>query len=282
MGDFRRACVVINTNWEVNQRVLEKKISESNISNLLVHSDAAKALNYIDYSIDPNENLQKHIGFIESLCENIFLPYFNYDFPKSKFYDVRLSKSEVGIIPNAFSDQKDYLKSFDPMFSLIGNNMKNKFTDYIDIVESFKEDGIFSILNNKDSGILFYGAKFSSAVIIHYVESLMNIPYRYYKEIHGQTLYKEEKKSLIFRSHFRPLNSYFDYDWKRIEEDLLDNQILQYVSKYCLFVNASKLVNFWSEMIRIDQFYFLDLPSKEWVIPRIEKLGRPFNVEDFE
>lgn len=282
MGHFRWTCVVKNINWEVNQRALKKKIAESKFRNLLIHSDAARALNYINYNTDPEENLRKHSDFIDSLCENIFLPYFNYEFPKTRFYDQLSSKSDVGVIPNEFSRRKNNLKSFDPMFSLIGNNIEKKFTDYRGVVESFKKDGIFSIFDNEDSGILFYGAKFSSAVIIHYVESLMNIPYRYYKEVNGETLFKGEKKSLIFRSHFRPMNSYLDYDWKKIEEDLLNNQILHYVSKYCLLINASKLINFWSEMIMIDEFYLLDLPSKQWVIPQINELGRCFNVEDFE
>ena len=43
-----------------------------------------------------------------------------------------------------------------------------------------------------------------------------------------------------------------------------------------------KVLDFWINKIEIDPLYFLNEESKQWVIPKINELGRGFKLTDFE
>ena len=48
------------------------------------------------------------------------------------------------------------------------------------------------------------------------------------------------------------------------------------------YIDAKSLLEFWQTKIKQDPFYLLDQKSKDWVIPMVEKLGRRFELKDFE
>ena len=49
-----------------------------------------------------------------------------------------------------------------------------------------------------------------------------------------------------------------------------------------MIFSIKKVSDYWINKINHDPFYFLDEKSKKWVIPEIEKLGRGFEMNDFE
>ena len=60
-------------------------------------------------------------------------------------------------------------------------------------------------------------------------------------------------------------------------------------SSYILQLIVGAIVGFlvtlkiyWLERLNKDPYYLLDETSKEWVIPKIEELGRQFKITDFE
>ena len=76
-----------------------------------------------------------------------------------------------------------------------------------------------------------------------------------------------------------------DYDHPKILADLVASGIcwnwkpgpLQFV-----IASSQNLVDFWMEQLANDPLYLLDNQSKGWVAPMLDKLGRGFELEDFE
>ena len=76
-----------------------------------------------------------------------------------------------------------------------------------------------------------------------------------------------------------------EYDHSRMLADLVDAGVcdvwmpgpLQFIA-----ASARLLVKFWTERLAEDSLYMLDQPTRRWVEPMLDKLGRRFELEDFE
>ena len=127
-----------------------------------------------------------------------------------------------------------------------------------------------------------YGTDISVATIIHYVESLINVPYRYEKTFNGTTKFDEKIRKLSFTSHFRPFGMNLKYDWPKINSDLQAAKSLFPISKYCYILDGAKFKNYLILKMSLDPLYLLENESRLWVKPRLERLGRSFLQQDFE
>lgn len=270
-----------NTRWRQNQEALKINIEKLGIEQLLVHSDSFKSLGFIDFGTDQNQNLARHLSFLSELSSSLVIPAFNYNFPKNLLFDFNHFESQTGAISNAFKLVQPGA-TFDPMFSMSYTSGLELFSRYQKTVNTFESSGVFSRLTGSNSGILFYGADVRSATLIHYVESMLSVPYRYEKKFKGKVSIDGIIKDLEYISHFRPMGYYLDYDWDRIKADLIRNGLVSSVGKYCHLFNAQKLFNFWYLKMKHDPLYFLDAKSRLWVEPKLNYLGRRFECSDFE
>ena len=85
--------------------------------------------------------------------------------------------------------------------------------------------------------------------------------------------------------HVRPLGHGLDYDWPRLEKDLADagvGRVLHMGGSRALSLSARWLVAFWEERMREDPLYLIDEAARTWVAPKLEELGRRFEILDFE
>jgi len=76
-----------------------------------------------------------------------------------------------------------------------------------------------------------------------------------------------------------------DYDWIKIEEDLIENRLIEkYKEKrtQILIGRIDKIVDFWLECLYDNPFYFLDKHTRNWVEAKFNELNRPFKLTDFE
>ena len=95
--------------------------------------------------------------------------------------------------------------------------------------------GVFSRLIGSNSGIL-YGADVRAATLIHYVEAMLSVPYRYEKKFTGKVSIDGIIKDLEYISHFRPMGYYLDYDWDRIKADLIRNDLVSSVENIVIYL----------------------------------------------
>jgi len=263
---------------------LAKLISQHAPSTLFVHSDSFKTLNLIKISSDPITNLVRHWETLSQIANgaSIWFPAFNYQFPKTHTFDLQNSRCEVGALPEYIRTDITTWRTIDPIFSITGSGEKPQEMISYDNLYSFGPRSIFAELYQRKSGILFYGADIKSATILHHVEAINQVPYRYDKTIFGTITSDKMKHEVSYTSHFRPMGKYLEYDWKIVLDDLIHSSILVPISKYVSYAPVSDLVDFWMDKMSQDQLYFLNKSSRSWVAPMLQNLGRRFLQSDFE
>jgi aminoglycoside N3'-acetyltransferase len=139
-------------------------------------------------------------------------------------------------------------------------------------------------MNN--SYLLHYGSKFSSSTIIHYIERISkNLIYRYDKVFNVKIIDTNQSINVKFNYHVRPIGFEIEYDWVKLESDLMTNKILdQYTDgrTQIIGIRIKDLVNFCLENLIEDPLYLLDVKTKYNVIKKLEETGRKFTINDFE
>jgi len=155
------------------------------------------------------------------------------------------------------------------------------------VLNPFGKGSAFDKLYKSDSLLMHYGSGIYSSTILHYAEYTSGtLVYRYDKLFSGSVICANGASLPVdVKFHVRPLNRHLEYDWDKIEKDLVSNGIttlLHYESTRIIICEIKKLIDFWKERLQADQLYFLDIKSKGWVEPLLQKLGRPFIINDFE
>ncbi len=263
---------------------IKKLLNNNQIERILIHSDLMHGFklqfnNRLDY-------LNLHILELNSLDRELWMPTFNYEFCGGADYSVVNSKSQVGVLSEYFRKNNADWRTKTPIFSISGNGKEPKLSENNNI-DPFGKDSSFDYLYKNNGALMQYGASFNSSTILHYVERISgNLVYRYDKIFTGNVITKDnliEKK--IVNYHVIPLNRYFEYDWNKLENELIENNILCKFEKdnTCILIcNIKKLVDFWLDKLNYNYLYLLNGKTKEWVEPMLDKLGRPFLINDFE
>ncbi|MDD4438228.1 MAG: AAC(3) family N-acetyltransferase [Tissierellia bacterium] len=213
------------------------------------------------------------------------MPVFNYNFPRSKIFNVQSDVSEIGVINEHFRKSYANWQTPIPIFSFAGTGTYPVINEN-DEIDPFDEKSIFGYLHNNNSLIMYYGAMFSSTTFIHYVERVSGLlSYRYDKYFNGKIITKDCEKDICLKYHVRPMGKEFNYDWIRLENDLINEGLLNCYKEpgtIIKIIRADILYNFWIYKITKDRLYFLDKESKMWIEPLLDKLGRSFLLSDFE
>lgn len=266
------------------------KLNSSNLgnNNFLIHSDI-KNLFLFDFK-SKKDYLSKHLNNIYDIFSefNIWMPTFNYDFTKSGVYNTKEDRSQIGILNDYFRNFCEW-RTTTPVFNFSGNGKYpiNKIQSG-DIINPFEFGSEFHYLYENDSVHCHYGSNISHSTLFHYIEGISEkLLYRYPKKFHGVIINKGVTNKVTLDYHVSPLKTRVEYDWNKIHLDLLkDNLIHEYKIfngvDYIMIFSIKKVSDYWINKLDYDPFYFLDEKSKKWVIPKIEKLGRGFEMNDFE
>jgi len=269
------------------KKQLQQKLNELSGDTILIHSDILQGFE-IPYNKDREALLISHVQEIRSLNANlnIWMPTFNYDFCKGNNYSIKDSPSQVGVLSEYFRKNISDWRTQIPVFSFAGTGEK-PILDMSGIIDPFGSHSAFQVLYERDSLLMHYGSSIKATTILHYAERMSNhLCYRYDKLFYGKVIPISGKEiDVTFNFHVRPLGKHLDYDWNKIENDLLENNILfLYKEGSCriLLCKIKDLIDFWIERIIQNPLYLLDNESKTWVEPFLDKLGRPFLITDFE
>jgi aminoglycoside N3'-acetyltransferase len=274
----------------ISLRKLVEKIIDST-SPIMIHSDiywSSKAF-LTDIPLNREEVISAHINILRQLfpSNNLWFPCFNYDFFQTRIFNPHNSNCQVGPLGEYIRLQKKSWRTLDPVFSFTGLNNPPHIVYNFDQYDPFDDNSLFAELINRKGYLLLYGAKFDCLTILHRIENLCGRPlYRYDKAFKGSIIEDKKYIPINFSYHVRPWKRHLDYGWDKLRNDLIKNNCIDFIElngkKVSMLIGAQKLVEFWRHEIKKDPFYLLDVESRDWIIPLIEKLGRRFEQNDFE
>ena len=109
--------------------------------------------------------------------------------------------------------------------------------------------------------------------------------YRYDKSFSGKIVSTHDGSyKCEFIMHVRPLGTHLDYDWQRLEEDLISEKILlsDEDSQDLKFLKARRLIEYWGNQITTDPLYLLDAKSRQYFEIKTSSGSRRVELEEFE
>ena len=266
---------------------IRSRLAEFDLKNICVHSDISKLLIF-DFKSKP-DYLHRHINNLKFAVNDLILwmPTFNYDFIKTNTFNVKDDLSQIGVLNNYFLNISSWRTST-PIFNFCGDGQYPLPSGVFKKITPFDFGFEFDYLYKNNSSYGFYGASISCCTLIHFAEFISGkIKYRYIKSFKGTVNIGQEKNYVILDYFVSPLNTRLNYDWSKIKNDLIDNNLyfeytLPNKTPYFSFFNVKTVVDYWVSRIIKDPFYLLDEESKQWVIPMIKTLDRGFVKSDFE
>lgn len=254
---------------------------------VFVHSDPFRAARMVKPVRDRIAFLDAHIAVLHQAAEGrpLWLPAFNYDFPRTLVFDVRRTESQLGPVPERFRLSSAEWRTPIPIFSIAGTGADPQ-PRWETGTDPFGEESIFGELVRSDGVVLYYGDTFHYNTLVHYSERMSGGPvYRYDKLFPGKVIMAdgtESEGSLYY--HVRPLGTGLEYDWARLQEEAIGTGVCRRLegAPEILVASAKALSDLWVSGLRRDSFSLLDRKSRQWVEPAIEELGRRFVISDFE
>jgi len=279
------------SDWRAGKSDVAARISEM-LSRLgsgpvFVHSDPFRAVKLLPPSRDRIALLDSHLELLTAASSGrgMWLPAFNYDFPRTHSFDVAGDPSQLGPIPETFRLTRAAWRSEIPIFSIAGTGPEPAITWALD-TDPFGPESMFAKLLEADGVILYYGNTFHYNTIVHVAERQAGgPPYRYDKIFQG--IVTRADKSRVEGSlnyHVRPLGTGLDYDWPAILSRALDAGVCVRLDSHpeVLASSARALTGFLVEAMKKDPLALLDADTRKWVEPRLAELGRRFLIGDFE
>ncbi|MBU0477136.1 AAC(3) family N-acetyltransferase [bacterium] len=197
----------------------------------------------------------------ESVSNNgtIIMPTFTYNFCKGEIYDVRNTKSDVGVLTEYFRVQPEVSRTIHPIFSVaIWGKYKSHLLDISK--DSFDENSIFGKLHQMNGKIIFLGAPFQSCTYVHYVEQMHGVPYRYIKTFKG----KIKESSIIYEDEYDYFVRYLDKtiitDLSKLERHMLTKGLMKEIklgAGRVLMVNSDVLLKEGCKLLDKNIRFFL-------------------------
>ena len=188
----------------------------------------------------------------------IIMPTFTYSFFKNEAFDVKNSRSTVGILTEYFRKQDGVKRTAHPTHSvaICGKN-KNELMDIGK--DTFDKDSIFGKIHEMNGKIVLLGVSFHKAcTFIHYIEQVHTVFYRYMKKIKGKMIVNDRK----YKDYFYFYNRYacFFNSFLNFEKHLLRKKLLKEVKigNGAIYVaNANEIFDEGCILLDRDPFFLL-------------------------
>ncbi len=255
---------------------------------VFVHSDAFRVATLVERSRDKKGYIAAHVRLLQEAAgdRGLWLPTFNYDFPRTGEFSVAVSPSELGPITEYFRAEVAGWRTPTPIFAVSGTGREPEVS-WGENTDPFGPESIFARLVAEDGVILYYGDTFHSNTIVHHAEGIAvgGPRYRYDKIFPGSvTMPNGAVAEGSLRYHVRPLATGLDYDWPRLLAEALEAGVCARLDgiPQILAASARSLTTLWQRQLREDPLALLDERTRKWVEPALEQIGRRFEIGNFE
>jgi aminoglycoside N3'-acetyltransferase len=233
------------------------------------------------------EILAEHTHVVRHVADgrDVWMPTFNYNFCVSGEMNVGSTPSQVGPISEHFRAVSAWRTPV-PVFSFCGDGIPAAALEPCKgRIDPFDEGSAFGQLVARDGIVLFYGAPFKSATLIHHAERSAGGPlYRYDKTFPGTVFQHETGVDVQLLYHVRPQGLHLDYAWANLENEAIAKGVLRPLDNQARvsWASARDLHDLWLSSIIAEPLALLDEGSRARVEPRLMDLGRRFELGDFE
>lgn len=166
-------------------------------------ADKAKVL-YVHTDIGFAKPLLKRREFLENIfsvltelgVKSLIFPTYTFSFCNGEIYDVKNSKTPMGMLNEYARNVEGAFRTNDPLMSVcVIGEVPDRLRSLSNL--SCGKNGAFEIMRNDDEHMfLFFGAKPTECfTFLHYVESIYGVPYRYDREFSGIVVNEAGNKS---------------------------------------------------------------------------------------
>ena len=259
---------------------------------ILVHLDARQTLQLIDRTAaTADQILDRLLMKLIELTNNaeIWVATFAYNFFEQGKIDINRDPSQVGLL-SEFARNKFTLIRPDPVFR-VNIYSPRLSTRNIDVLRTslfdndlFGEGSLFSDLIAQDGSVFWFGAPLSAMTLLHYIERRELVPYRYQKKFFGTAQWNNNNYEIESDYYVRPKGLEVGYDLSVRELAVRDGIIKEVKggNGVCFEAKARELFYYFSEQVKTDPLYLLNEKSKNAINAELDRLGRAFQLTDFE
>ena len=161
---------------------------------LFIHSDVM--FGNVPKDFNKKEYMQTLYSVLSELNVQIVVPTFTYSFCNHEDFDVRKSRTSVGALSEFIRKQDGRYRTLDPLLSLsVPAELKPVFENTGN--HSLGVNSGLDKLHNLDGvKFLFLGAEMADCfTYVHYVEKMMDVPYRFDMEFEGNIIDYDNKST---------------------------------------------------------------------------------------
>jgi aminoglycoside 3-N-acetyltransferase len=169
-----------------------KSIKADKCDILYIHT----ALTFGIPQLKRNELLEELFLIFQSLdIPTIILPTFTFSFPNKEDFDIRNTKTSMGMFNEYFRKKDNVIRSIDPNMS---NALYGKHKELITDIGKYScgKDSTFDLLHRIELNVkfLFFGVPVNECfTFMHYIEDALGVPYRYIRPFTGKIIDKDKK-----------------------------------------------------------------------------------------
>ena len=239
-------------------------IGASDCETLFIHSDVmfgrpAEGFNRKEY-LGTLYDLVSDLGI-----KNLIVPTFTYSFCNNEDYNVSGSKTSMGAFSEYVRKQDGRYRTDDPLLSVsVPLELKGKFENVSN--ESLGVNSALDIIHGMDNvKFLFLGAEMADCfTYVHYVEKMMNVPYRFDMPFEGNVIYPNgivKRRTQIINTQCTGVKLPPKYDY--FEDSMFEKGYLKKVrvgDKYIGCLSETDAYREIRDSIIRDEFYYCAEP----------------------
>lgn len=197
----------------------------------------------------------------------LLVPTFTYSFCNQEDYHVKNSRTSMGAFNEYLRKKEGRYRTLDPLLSLsVPSGLKERFQNLSE--HSLGAEGGLDRVHHMDGvKFLFFGAKLAECfTYVHYVEKIMDVPYRFDMPFSGFIIDESENRyescQYMHTACYgvKPANYYYFEDYLE-EKGLLKKRTLGNKSVACL--SEKEAYSEIEKMLRRDINYFLEVPFQK-------------------
>lgn len=255
-----------NGKWLTNIDLLETllKLEANKCDILYIHSSLSFGL--------PNLNLKHKLLLsyiykiiLELNVPTILMPTFTFSYCNGNIYDPINSNSKMGSLNEFFRQQKDVIRSDDPLMSVA---IKGKDLDLATNItnHSIGDNSTFDMIHRRNNvKFLFLGTLIGDCfTYMHYLEWLYGVQYRYERRFVGTSIINGKSKKNEFDLFVRhngvlPNNKSYEYENMMYKTGIAHKEILGNSS--ISIVDEKKAASAYKSCLNTDPYYFVNLEN---------------------